>query len=97
MWFFKGGKGRREHLPHNRFIHSKNWFARTAEALVVEEGLKIPLIEGSSIYQIRGQPGHRAEELIFILKLVIAKYRQEGKLMIIQSSDLSKFFDKEMI
>ena len=89
---FKGGKGRREKLPHNRFIHSKSWFPRTAEALLVEQGLKGPLIDGSSMYQIGGQPGHRAEEHIFVLKSVIAKYRQDGKLCIVQSSDLEKFF-----
>ena len=56
---FKGGKGRREKLTDNRFIHSKNWFPRLAEALCVEEGMKWPLIDQSSMYQIGGQPGHR--------------------------------------
>ena len=59
--------------------------------------MKQALIEGSSIYQIGGQPGHQAEELIFALKSVIAKYIKEGKQFIIQSSDLAKFFDKELI
>ena len=94
---YKGGKGRREMLPSNRFIHSKSWFPRIAEALLVEEGLKQSLIVGSSIYQIGGQPGHRAEELVFTLKSVIAKYRAQGMLVIIQTSDIAKFFDKEMI
>ena len=94
---YKNGKGRRELLPSNRFIHSKSWFPRIAEALVVEEGLKSPLIDGSSIYQIGGQPGHRAEELVFSLKSIISKYRAEGKSIIIQTSDIAKFFDKEMI
>ena len=94
---FKGGKGRREKLTNNRFIHSKSWLPRTAEALCVEEGMKWPLIEKSSIYQIGGQPGHRYEEHVFILKSVTAKYRSEGKQIIIQSSDLEKFFDKEML
>ena len=94
---YKGGKGRREMLPSNRFIHSKSWFPRIAEALLVEEGLKQSLIDGSSIYQIGGQPGHRAAELVFSLKSIISKYRAEGKSIIIQSSDISKFFDKEMI
>ena len=59
--------------------------------------MKWPLIDKSSMYQIGGQPGHRSEELVFILKSVIAKYRMEGKQVIIQSSDLEKFFDKEML
>ena len=49
------------------------------------------------MYQIGGQPGHRAEELIFAIKSVIARYRSQGKCVLLQTSDLSKFFDKEMI
>ena len=59
---FKGGQGRRHNLADNRFIHSKPWWPRLAEGLIVEEGLKQPLVEGSSVYQIGGQPGHRSEE-----------------------------------
>ena len=94
---FKGGNGRRQNLPDNRFVHSKFWFPRMVEGLVVVQGLKEPLVEGSTMYQIGGQPGHRAEELIFSLKSIVAKYRSEGKPIIIQSSDISKFFDKEMM
>ena len=94
---FKGGKGRKEILTDNRFIHSKSWFPRLAEALVVQGGMKGPLVEGSTIYQIGGQPGHRPEELIFAIKSLIAKQRQAGKAVIIQCWDISKFFDKEMI
>jgi hypothetical protein len=93
---FKGGKGKREILPDNRFIHSKPWFPRTVEGLVVAGGLKAPLVEGSSRFQIGGQSGHRVEEMIFTMKSVIAKYRAEGKMVILQCYDLEKFFDKEM-
>ena len=58
---FKGGQGKRHNLTDNRFIHSKFWFPRAAEGLLVLEGLKRPLLEGSSRYQIGGQPGHRAD------------------------------------
>ena len=92
---FKGGRGRKEKLSDSRFIHSKNWFPRTAKACLVEEGMKRQLIDGSSIYQIGGQPGHRSEEHVFSLKLIIAKYRSQGKLVIIQTSDIAKFFEKE--
>ena len=91
------GKGRRETLSNNRFIHCKNWFARCAEAMVVEEGLKDPLIDNSSIYQIGGQPGHRPEELVFVLKSIVARYLSQGKIIIIQCYDIQKYFDKEMI
>jgi hypothetical protein len=61
------------------------------------QGLKEPLVGGSSIYQIGGQPNHRAEEHVFVLKSIVVKYRKLGKPVIIQSSDISKYFDKEMI
>ena len=94
---FKGGKGKKEVLSDNRFIHSKMWMPRLAEALVVEEGMKNPLVENSTIYQIGGQSKHRPEELVFSMKSVIAKERKENKPIIIQCWDISKFFDKEMI
>ena len=63
----------------------------------MEDGLKEPLIEGSSIYQIGGQPGHRPEELVFCLKSIISRYKSIGKLMLVHFFDVSKFFDKEMV
>ena len=94
---FKGGKGNREVLSSNRFVHCKEWWPRAAEGLIVEDGLKEPLLAGSSIYQIGGQPGHRTEEHMFLLKSVLAKYRAEGRMVVIQTYDVAKFFDKEMI
>jgi len=94
---FKGGKGKREMLPDNRFIHSKSWMPRLVEALVVQGGLKGPLVDSSSIYQIGGQAGHRAEEMIFTMKSVIAKQRAEKKPVLLQLYDLEKYFDKEMM
>ena len=67
-------------LDANRFIHSKGFFARAAEGLVVEDGLKAPLLAGSSMFQIGGQPGHRPEEMVMVMKSVMARYRSEGKL-----------------
>ena len=72
---FKGGKGRKEKLSDSRFIYSKNWFPRTAKACLVEGGMKRQLLDGSSIYHIGGQPGHRSEEHVFSLKSIIVKYR----------------------
>ena len=94
---FKGGKGKKEILSDNRFIHSKTWMPRLAEALIVEEGMKESLVEKSTIYQIGGQAKHRPEELIFSVKSVIAKERKEKNPILIQCWDISKFFDKEMI
>ena len=47
---------------------------RLAEALVVEEGMKKPLVENSTIYQIGGQAKHRPEELVFSVNLIYFKY-----------------------
>merc|ERR1719509_197815 len=91
------GKGKPENLSDNRFIHSKPWFPRLVESLVVEGGLRTALVGGSSMYQIGGQAGHRSEELVFALKSVIARNRQQGKMTIVQTYDISKFFDKEMM
>jgi hypothetical protein len=46
---FKGGKGKRQNLSENRFVHSKFWLPRLSEGLVVIEGLKEPLVNGSSM------------------------------------------------
>ena len=53
------GKGKREDLSINRFIHSKSWFPRLVEGLVGEGALKKPLVEKSSIFQIGVQPNHQ--------------------------------------
>ena len=63
----------------------------------MEDGLKTPLLAASFIFQIGGQPGHRPEEMIFVMKSIVARYKQEGKLLVINFYDLSKYFDKEMI
>ena len=94
---FKGGKGRKEILSDSRFIHCKDFWARTAEGLIVEDGLKGPLIDMSSIYQIGGQPGHRPEELVFVMKSLIAKYMKNRKMLILKLFDIYIFFDKETI
>ena len=91
------GKGRKENLNDNRFIHCKEWFARAAEGLVVEDGLKRCLVDGSSIYQVGGQPGHRPEEMVFVLKSLVARQRKLGKAVVLQCYDVQKFFDKEQM
>ena len=49
------------------------------------------------MFQIGGQPGHRSEELLFVMKSVIARQRMKGKEIVIQCFDISKYFDKEMM
>ena len=61
---FKGGKGtNKDKLSNNRFIHIKLSEPCLSEALVVEGGLKEPLLLNSSRFQVDGQPAHRPEEL----------------------------------
>ena len=96
-WLAARGAGRREILSDNRFIHCKPWFPRLVEGLVVEGGLRSALLDRSSMFQIGGQPGHRTEELVFAMKSVISKYRMEGKPVVLQMFDISKYFDKETI
>ena len=89
------GKGKREDLSKNRFIHSKSWFPRLVEGLVVEGALKKPLVEKSSIFQIGGQPNHRPEELLFVMKSVIAKQRMQGKETVIQCYETANILTKK--
>ena len=90
------GKGRKEDLDSMRFIHSKSYLPRTVEAVVVD-GMKKDILEGSSCYQIGGQPGHRSQEHLFTVKSVIAKATEDGKAVVGGVHDISKFFDKEVL
>ena len=94
---FKGGKGKKEELASNRFIHSKTWLPRLAEGLVVEAGLKAPLLANSSRYQVGGQEHHRAEELLFCKKSIMAKNLKEGRIQLSKFFDISKYFDRESL
>ena len=40
-----------------------------------------------------GEPGHRYEELLFVMKSVIAKYRKRGKNVVLQLFVISKLVD----
>ena len=46
------------------------WFPRLVEDLIFSEG--------SSMYQVGGQPVHRAKELKFSIRSIISKYRYQG-------------------
>jgi N6-adenosine-specific RNA methylase IME4 len=55
------------------------------------------ILRGSSPYQIGGQTGHQPQEHIFSVKSMMAKSNMEGRLMMLQAYDISKFFDKEVL
>ena len=90
------GKGKREVLGNNRYIHGKDWLPRITEGMVVEE-MKGDILEKSSPYQIVGQPGHQPQEHIFTIKSIIAKFMFLGMMIMLQAFDISKFFDKEVL
>ena len=46
-------KGRKELLDNSRYIQSKDLFPRLVDGIVVEE-IKVPILKGSSPYQIGG-------------------------------------------
>ena len=90
------GKGRKELLDNNRYIHSKDWLPRLVEGVIVDE-MKDDILDGSSPYQIGGQPGHQPQEHLFTIKSIMAWYEHVGKLLMLQGFDISKFFDKEVL
>ena len=65
------------------------WFPRLVEGLIFSEG--------SSMYQVGGQPVHRAKDLKFSIRSIISKYRYQGKCVILRTTALSKVFNKEII
>ena len=90
------GKGTKDKLPNNRFVHCKLWQPRLAEALLVVGGMKEPLVSCSSIYQVGGQAGYSPEELLFTLKSVLVRYHHLNKVLLCHCHDAAKFFDKEV-
>ena len=90
------GKGSRKCLDNMRHIHIKSDFSKFFGHIVVSAA-KDDILKNMSKYQIATKPGHRPQELLYILKSVIALYNMLGKAIIIQMWDLSKFFDKESL
>ena len=73
-----------------RFIHSKSYFPRTVEAVVVD-GMKEDILKGLSCYQIGGQSGHSSQEHLFTVKSVICNVTKDNEAVI---HDIKNFFDK---
>ena len=88
------GKGLRELLENNRFIHSKVWRPKLYEAMIVANSK--PFIFGNtSKYQIGGISGHRPQKHLFVVKSVIALFQMLGKGLLMEFFDITKYFDKE--
>ena len=88
------GKGLKECLDNNRFIHSKIWLPRLFEDIVAYK-MKPKVQTKTTNYQIGGMKGHRSAEHLFSVKSVIAYYMWIGIAIIIQCLDIRKYFDKE--
>ena len=71
------GKGRRESLLSQRFIHSKPWFPRLFEGLVVQK-ITPKLVKNMSKFQIACKPGHRSQEHLFVMKSMIGLHHKMG-------------------
>ena len=85
------GKGPRNNLENLRHIHIKNEFSKFFGHLVVN-AMKSEINKNLSKFQIATKPGHWPQEHLFVIKSVIALYHSQGKALILQSHDLSKFF-----
>ena len=88
------GKGLREELGNNRFIHSKEWLPRTCDFLVVEK-MKPYIVQGTTKFQIGGIEKHRPQEHLFSVKSILAMYSENNINIIFQLYDIQKYFDKE--
>ena len=71
------------------------YWLRTCEALVTN--MKGAILEGSSMYQVGGQPWHAPEEHLFTIKSLWAMLELEGLGLMIASVDIISFFDRENI
>ena len=89
-------KGRQEEMRNNRFIHMKDYLARTCEALVVGK-MKQTMFNMSTMFQIGGQSGHSVEEHLFSVKSLMGLREEQGEGCLLTLVDIVSFFDREDI
>jgi hypothetical protein len=90
------GKGVSEDLNNHRNIHMKEDIPKAFETAVVEHS-KPKIVSKCSKYQIGGMPGHRPSEHLFVIKSTMALYEQLDIPLILQTFDISKYFDSEVL
>ena len=88
------GNGSKHELKNHRFIHLKNEFSKFFGNLVMGAA-KETLVESMSKFQIGTRTGHRAQEHIYTIKTVLSYYIKYDKPIILNTWDVSKFFDRE--
>ena len=89
-------KKSKDDLENYRNIHTKMDVPKLFGFMVINQA-KIPIIQNMSKYQIGTVPGHRSEEHLFVMKMVLSLYSHYRKPIILQLYDIKKFFDREML
>ena len=89
-------KKSKDDLENYRNIHTKLDIPKLFGFMVMNQA-KIPIIQNMSKYQIGTVPGHRSEEHLFVMKMVMSLYSHYKKPVILQLYDIKKFFDREML
>ena len=90
------GKGESDDLGNHRNIHLKEDIPKAFETAVVDSS-KPKIVSKCSNFQIGGMPGHRPSEHLFCIKSMMALYQQLDIPLIIQTFDISKYFDSEVL
>ena len=85
-------KGVCEDLNNHRYLHIKDWLSWLCESLIVDK-MKQDIIEGGTVYQIGGIPGHCSEKHLVSVKSTIKRCINTGSGCIVQLVDIQKFFD----
>ena len=91
-------KGKKEinDLNNHRNIHMKEDLPKAFETAVVDFS-KPKIVKKCSKFQIGGMPGHRPAEHLFCIKSTMALYEYLDIPLIIETFDISKYFDSEVL
>ena len=90
------GKGECDELGNHRNIHLKDDTPKAFETVVVDTS-KPKIVSKCSKFQIGGMPGHRPSEHLFCIKSIMALYEHLNIPLIMQTFDISKYFDSEVL
>ena len=89
-------KNSKDNLENYRNIHTKVDVPKLFGFMVISLA-KIPIMQNMSKFQIGTVPGHRSEEHLFVMKMVMSLYNHYKRPLILQLYDIKKFFDREML
>ena len=95
MQLYKG-KGELEDLNNHKNIHMKEADPKAFETAVVDFS-EPKIVSKCSKFQIGGMPGHRPSEHLFCIKSIMSLYEHLDIPLIIQTFDISKYFDSEVL